>query len=64
MPYQLAGNLFISFPGHDNVSGYKRDLNIDNATASVSYVHNGVHYKREYFTSFTGNVLMVRLSAD
>jgi alpha-L-fucosidase 2 len=64
MPYQLAGNLYINFPGHDSVKDYKRDLNIENATASVTYVFNGVHYKREYFTSFTDNVLMVRLTAD
>src|SRR5471030_2622342 len=53
MPYQLAGNLYIDFPGHDNVTDYKRDLNIENATASVTYLYNAVHYKREYFTSFT-----------
>lgn len=64
MPYQLAGNLFINFPGHDNVAEYRRDLNIENATASVTYLYNGVHYKREYFASFTDNVLMVRLTAD
>jgi len=64
MPYQLAGNLYINFPGHNNVSEYSRDLNIENATASVTYVYNGVRYKREYFTSFTDNVLMVRLTAD
>jgi alpha-L-fucosidase 2 len=64
MPYQLAGNLYINFPGHDNVSGYSRDLNIEDATTSVTYVYNGVRYKREYFTSFTDNVLMVRLTAD
>lgn len=64
MPYQLAGNLYINFPGHQNTVEYKRDLNIENATASVTYVYNGVKYKREYFTSFTDNVLMVRLTAD
>ncbi len=64
MPYQLAGNLYINFRDHDSVSAYKRDLNIENATASVSYVCHGVRYKREYFTSFTDNVLMVRLTAD
>src|SRR5690606_3344074 len=64
MPYQLAGNLYINFADHENVSEYKRDLNIGDATASVSYLHEGVRYKREYFTSFTDNVLMVRLTAD
>jgi alpha-L-fucosidase 2 len=64
MPYQLAGNLYIQFPGHENVSDYTRDLNLNNATASVKYVSEGVHYQREYFTSFTNNVLMVRLTAS
>ncbi|HEX8021735.1 glycoside hydrolase family 95 protein [Mucilaginibacter sp.] len=64
MPYQLAGNLYISFPGHEDVTNYRRDLDISNATATVSYIYKGVHYKREFFTSFSGNVLMVRLSAD
>jgi len=30
----------------------------------VAYTSKGVRYKREFFTSFSGNVLMVRLSAD
>lgn len=64
MPYQLAGNLYISFPGLDNVSNYYRDLNIANATATVKYTSNGIHYKREFFTSFAKNILMVRLTSD
>ncbi len=64
MPYQLAGNLFISFPGTDSVKNYYRDLDIANATAVVKYTLNGVNYKRQFFTSFAGNVLMIRLSAD
>lgn len=64
MPYQLAGNLYIKFPGHDSVSAYSRVLDIENAVASVNYVKNNVHYKREYFTSFTHHVLVVRLTAD
>ena len=64
MPYQLAGDLYISLPGTDSVSDYYRDLDIGNATAVVRYTMNGVHYKREYFTSFGRNVMMVRFTAD
>lgn len=64
MPYQLAGDLFLSFSGHENVSNYRRDLNIENATASLSYTVDGVDYKREYFTSLSGNALLVRLTAS
>ena len=64
MPYQLAGDLYINFPGQTEISNYRRDLDIGNATATVSYSSGGVNYKREYMTSFTHNVMLVRLSAD
>ncbi|HEX8607147.1 MAG TPA: glycoside hydrolase family 95 protein, partial [Pedobacter sp.] len=64
MPYQLAGNLYIDFPGHTQAQDYRRDLDIANATASTRYKLGGVTYKREYFTSFGSKVMMVRLSAD
>ncbi|WP_345949647.1 glycoside hydrolase N-terminal domain-containing protein [Mucilaginibacter sp. PAMB04274] len=64
MPYQLAGNLYIQFPGHEEVTRYSRDLDIAKALATVSYTYKNVEYKREYFTSFTDNVLLVRLTAN
>ncbi|WP_316769953.1 glycosyl hydrolase family 95 catalytic domain-containing protein [Pedobacter frigiditerrae] len=64
MPYQLAGNLYIDFPGHERAENYQRDLDIENAIATVSYTVNGVRFKREYFTSFTKNILVARLTAD
>jgi alpha-L-fucosidase 2 len=64
MPYQLAGNLYIKFPGADSVSNYYRDLDIANATAVVKYTLNGINYKREYFTAFGNNVFMARLTAN
>ncbi|RZK65750.1 MAG: glycoside hydrolase family 95 protein, partial [Pedobacter sp.] len=64
MPYQLAGNLYLDFPGHDQPTDYRRDLDIEHAIASVSYNVNGTRFKREYFTSFTKNVLVARLTSD
>lgn len=64
MPYQLAGDLYIDFTGQTEISNYRRDLDIGNALATVSYTSGGVNYKREYLTSFTKNVMLVRLSAD
>jgi alpha-L-fucosidase 2 len=64
MPYQTMGDLFISFPGHNRYSDYYRDLDISNAVASVSYTVGGVRYKREIFSSFTDQAIVVRLSAD
>ena len=64
MKYQPVGNLRIRFPGQENATGYYRDLNIENAVASVKYEVNGVHYTRQFFSSFTDNVIIVRLTAD
>lgn len=62
--YQPVGDILLSFPGHENVTGYRRDLNLDMATATVSYRHKGVDYKREYFSSPVDDVLVMRISAS
>lgn len=64
MPYLTMGDLFLSFPGHDKYTNYYRDLDISNALATVSYKVDGVTFKREIFTSFTDQVIMVKLTAD
>ncbi len=43
---------------------YRRELDISNGVARVSFVQNGVRYLREYFASYPDGVLVVRLSAD
>ena len=64
MPYQPAGDLYISFPGHFEVKDYKRQLDIQNAVSMVEYSIDGIKYKREYFTSLADNALFVSLTAD
>ncbi|MFV8341282.1 glycosyl hydrolase family 95 catalytic domain-containing protein [Flavobacterium sp. XS2P39] len=64
MPYQTFGSVYISFPGHQNYSNYYRDLNIENATATVKYTVNGVVYTREILSSFSDQVIVVKLSAS
>ena len=46
------------------VSNYYRDLNINDALASVSYDYNGVTYQREYLTSYPDNVLAIKLKKE
>jgi alpha-L-fucosidase 2 len=64
MPYQMAANLYLSFPGHDQASNYYRDLDIGRAVASVSYQVGGVSYRREMFSSLPDQVMIVRLTAS
>lgn len=64
--YQPAGELRIDFPGHgiNSTTEYRRELDVSNGIASVSYKKNGVSYKREAFGNYPNNVLSFRLSAD
>ena len=62
--YQMLGDLFINLPGHEPVSNYRRDLDIGEALAHVSYESGGVKFSREYFCSHADGVLVVRLTAD
>jgi alpha-L-fucosidase 2 len=64
MPYETVGDLFLEFPTNANVENYRRDLNLDTAVAGVSYTANGVHFKRETFSSPVDQVIVVQLSAD
>ncbi|HXI69771.1 MAG TPA: glycoside hydrolase family 95 protein [Verrucomicrobiae bacterium] len=62
--YQCLGELLLRLPGHETVTNYRRDLDIGDALAHVSYTLNGVKFSREYFCSHPDGVLVVRLTAD
>jgi alpha-L-fucosidase 2 len=62
--YQTLGNLFVNLPGHEKATNYRRDLDIGDALAHVSYESSGVTFSREYFCSEPDGVLVVRLGAD
>jgi alpha-L-fucosidase 2 len=64
MAYQPAGDLNIAFPGHENTEAYYRELDITSAIATTRYTVDGVEYMRETFAAFTGQVIVVRLTAS
>lgn len=64
MQYQTAGNLLINFSGQGDIDSFRRDLDIGRAISTVSYVANGIKYKREYLASMTDRVILIRLTAD
>ena len=49
---------------YDNLENYRRELNLDTATATVSYTSDGVRHTREVFASAPDNVIVVRLTAN
>jgi alpha-L-fucosidase 2 len=62
--YQSLGDLYIGIKHQGGISNYKRELNLDEAMAKVSYQADGIAFKREYFSSHPANVLVVRYTAS
>ncbi len=78
--YQTLGTMEVEFEGlRDSVadasrhceersnpdnSSYSRSLNISDATAHTSFVVDGTSFTREYFTSRTDDIGVIRLQAD
>ncbi|WP_342648367.1 glycoside hydrolase N-terminal domain-containing protein [Mucilaginibacter sp. CSA2-8R] len=62
--YQPFADVFLQFAKQGAISNYKRDLDISNATAHVSYTSNGVNFVREYFSSNPDQVIAMHLTAD
>ncbi|GAA2403071.1 glycoside hydrolase family 95 protein [Streptomyces glaucosporus] len=68
LQYQTVGDLLLSFDGGGTedaeVSGYRRELDLATAVASVEYERGGVRHRREVFASAPDGVVVVRLTAD
>lgn len=64
--YQTLGDLKLEFVGATNPApaNYRRALDLDHATATVSYELNGVKFEREMFASAPDQVIVIRLKAD
>jgi alpha-L-fucosidase 2 len=64
--YQAFGDIVLNFPTvkEGSVSGYRRDLNLDTAIASVEYVHEGITFRREAFASLPAGAILIYLSTS
>ncbi len=62
-PFQPAGDLWITFHGHKNITDYSRELDLPTGISRTSYKHNGTTFTREIFASRTEGVIVIRLAA-
>lgn len=65
--FQLLGNLELAYDFSSTSSeetGYRRELNIQDAISTVSFKKDGVQYLREAFTSFSNDLGVIYLTAD
>jgi alpha-L-fucosidase 2 len=62
--YQPMADLRLSFPGHENATDYRRELDLDSAIASLSYRVGADGFARETFASHPHQVVVERLTAS
>lgn len=62
--FQTLGDLWLDFGDASTYTNYRRELDLSNAVATVSYQQKGVTYKREYFVATSPNVLVIRITAN
>ncbi|MEZ7125771.1 glycoside hydrolase N-terminal domain-containing protein [Nonomuraea sp. AD125B] len=64
LAYQPVGDLRLTFGSASGVSEYNRVLDLSTATTTVTYLQNGVRYRREVLASAPDQVIALRLTAD
>jgi len=64
MKYQPFGDLYLHFDGHDEVTDYRRALDLDSGIATTTYAVDDVTYTREVYASAVDQVIVVHLTAS
>jgi len=62
--YQALGDIYLDFGPQRGMTNYRRELDIEDAVARVSYTANQVNFLREVFSSAPDQILVVRLTAN
>lgn len=61
--YAPLGTAYIHF-NHNNISNYRRELDLSKAISKITYNSNGVDYKREYYISYPDKIMVIHISAS
>ena len=64
MMYVPLFNLRMQFPGTNDFTSYKRELDLERAIHNVSYEVDGINFRRECFVSYPDQVFVMKLTAD
>ena len=62
--YEPLGDLSIKLTHGEEVSSFRRSLNLDTGIATVSYVSNDCSFVREVFCSAPAQVIVVRMTSN
>jgi alpha-L-fucosidase 2 len=64
IPYQPFGDLWLAFDGHDQFTGYRRQLDLDTAMATTTWSVGDATFTRRVFASYPDRVIVVRTECD
>jgi alpha-L-fucosidase 2 len=62
--YQALGDIILDFGPQKGLSDYRRELDIEEAIARVSYKSGQITFIREFFSSAPAQSIVIRLTAD
>jgi alpha-L-fucosidase 2 len=63
-PYSTVGDLYLRSANDDEITDYRRELDLKTGVVRVSYLQGGVHFIREVFASAPDHVIVVHITAD
>ncbi len=62
--FQPFGNLILRFEGHENVTDYRRSLDLNTAVSKIQYTVGSTKYTREVFATYPDRMIVTRLTTD
>ncbi len=62
--YMPLADIVLDFTRTGEVSNYRRELDMNRGVVTISYDQDGIHYKREIFSSFPDQAIIVRMTAS
>lgn len=62
--YQTLGDFYLQYEEIDDVSNYRRSLDLKTAVTKTEFEANGVKYTREVFSSAPDEVIVIKLTAS
>lgn len=64
-PYQTLGDISFYFGGlGDEITDYRRELELKNAIHTVTFTHRGEHHRREIFATAADDVIVIHFETD
>ncbi|OWW24588.1 hypothetical protein B4Q04_14820 [Zobellia sp. OII3] len=64
MPYLPMGDVVIEMKGLDDITDFRRELDLRTAISKVGFSSKGIAYKREVFSAVEENAIVIRLEAS